>query len=320
MVRASGRSALLLCGWAALAAGAFAAEFRDDRGVAVGLSAPAARIVTLSPHLTELVFAAGAGDRLAGVARFSDYPATAQSLPRIGDAARVDPERILALAPDLVLAWRSGNQANDVARLEKLDLRVFVTEPERLGDIARLLRTIGGIAGTRDAAERAAREFEREIDALRARYGAAPPVRVFYEIWHRPLLTVNGRHLISDVIGLCGGVNVFSDLPSLTPAVSVEALLAARPQAIIGGSSAITPQQFAAQWRHHPVAEVRRLPVLFVHPDEIQRQTPRIVEGAKKICAALEEVRAAGASRAPGDATSAYRAGSRVRPGSRRAD
>lgn len=311
---------LLICCWAALATGASAAEFRDDRGVAVGLSAPAARIVALSPHLTELVFAAGAGDRLVGVARFSDYPQPARDLPRIGDAARVDLERILALNPDLTLAWESGNQRSDIARLESLGLRVFVTEPKRLRDIARLLRAIGRIAGTCDAAERAARDFEREIDALRMRYGAASPVRVFYEIWHRPLLTVNGGHLISDVIGLCGGKNVFSDLPSLTPAVSLEAVLAARPQAIIGGSSAVTPEEFAAQWRRHPVAEVREWPVFFVHPDEIQRQTPRIVEGAKKICAALDKVRAARALPAPGDAISAHHAGSRARPGFPRAD
>lgn len=276
--------------------------------------------MALSPHLAELVFAAGAGDRLVGVARFSDYPRPARDLPRIGDATHIDFERILALDPDLALAWESGNRKSDIARLESLGLPVFVTEPKALRDIARLLRAIGAIAGTRDAAERAARDFEREIDALRMRYGVAPPVRVFYEIWHLPLLTVNGRHLISGVIELCGGTNVFSNLPSLTPAVSLEAVLAARPQAILGGSSASTPEEFVAQWRRHPVAEVRELPVFFVHPDEIQRQTPRIVEGAKKICAALDEVRAARASPAPGHAISAHRAGSRARPGSPRAD
>jgi iron complex transport system substrate-binding protein len=287
----AGRYALSLCCAALFAQHGGAVELRDDRGVAVQLAAPATRIVSLAPHLTEIAFAAGAGDKLAGVARFSDFPAAAQRLPQIGDGARVDLERILALKPDLVLAWKSGNQAGDITRLEELGFRVFVTEPRRLLDVPRLTRLIGALAGTVDAAERAAGAFEREIDALRARYGARPPVRVFYEIWHQPLLTVNGKHMISDVISLCGGVNVFADAPLLTPSVSLESVLAARPDVILGGSSAVDPREFIAQWRRYPVERLKGLPVFYVGPDEIQRQTPRIAQGARTICEALEKVR-----------------------------
>ena len=291
MLRRFVRYALLLCCAALFAQIGGAVELRDDRGVAVQLAAPATRIVSLAPHLTEIAFVAGAGDKLVGVARFSDFPAAAQRLPQIGDGARVDLERILALKPDLVLAWKSGNQAGDIIRLEELGFRVFVTEPQRLPDVPRLTRLVGALAGTLDAADRVAGAFEREIEALRAQYSVRQPLRVFYEIWHKPLLTVNGKHMISDVLSLCGGVNVFADAPILTPSVSLEAVLAARPDVILGGSSAVDPKEFVAQWRRYTVEGLKGLPVFYVAPDEIQRQTPRIVRGAKTICEHLEQVR-----------------------------
>jgi iron complex transport system substrate-binding protein len=264
----------------------------DDRGRLLVLAQPAQRIVALAPHLTELVFAAGAGARLVGVARFSDHPPQARAIAQVGDAARVDLERIVAAAPDLVLAWLSGNPAPEIERIERLGYAVFVTEPARLADVPRLLRAIGKLADSAAPAERAAREFEREIEALAARHARADPVRVFYEIWHRPLITVNGRHAISDVLRLCGAVNVFAHAPLLTPTVSPEAVLAARPEAAIGGGSADTPLAFAQRWRRFPAAALSGLPAFYVHPDLIQRQTPRLVEGAKAVCAALEQVRA----------------------------
>ena len=263
----------------------------DDRGKQVGVAAPAQRIVALAPSLAELTFAAGAGGQLVGVARFSDFPPAARDIPQVGDAARVDFERIVALKPDLVLAWKSGNSAADVARLENLGYPAFVSEPARLADVPRLLRAIGALAGTLPAAGKAAAEFEREIRALRGRYAQARTVRIFYQIWHRPLLTVNGAHMISDVIALCGGENVFADVNQLTPSVTLEAVIAARPEMILGGGSAGGEKEFVAQWRASNVPPLRDLPAHYINPDTIQRQTPRIVEGAKAVCAALEQVR-----------------------------
>ena len=251
----------------------------------------ATRIVALSPHLTEIVYAAGAGARLAAVVRYSDFPPAAARLPQVGDASQIDIERVVALHPDLVLGWKSGNPAPDLRRLETLNLPLFVTEAQRLADIPRLIRTVGAIAGTQDEAKRAAGALERELQSLRSRYGAGRRVRVFYEIWHRPLLTVNGQHLISEVIELCGGTNVFSDVPALTPTVSMEAVLAARPEAILGGSSAMRPEDLAAHWRAAPISALRDLSALYVPADLIQRQTPRIVEGARVVCEHLEAVR-----------------------------
>jgi iron complex transport system substrate-binding protein len=278
-----GGSAFLVC--------AQPVSVADDRGKQVVLAAPAQRIVALAPSLAELAFAAGAGGRLVGVARFSDFPPAARDIPRVGDAARVDFERIVALKPDLVLAWKSGNSAADVARLESLGYPAFVSEPARLADIPRLLRAIGALAGTLPAAASAAAEFEREITALRGRYAMARTVRVFYLIWHRPLLTVNGAHLISDVIALCGGENVFADVNQLTPSVTLEAVIAAKPEVILGGGSAGGEKEFAAQWRASGVPSLRELPAHYINPDHIQRQTPRMVEGAKAVCSALEQVR-----------------------------
>jgi iron complex transport system substrate-binding protein len=284
------RAALLLAG-AFFSLSLSAASFTDDRGIAIEVPPDPARIVALSPHLVEIVYAAGAGTKLAAVVRYSDFPQAARRLPQVGDASRLDVERILALKPDLVLGWRSGNPAHDIARVERIGFPVFVTEPRRVADIPRLVRTVGELAGTRVPAERAAAAFERELEALSRRYSAQAPVRVFYEIWHRPLLTVNRRHLISDVIALCGGRNVFAAAPLLTPSVSLESVLAARPDVILGGSSAMRPGDLEAKWAEAPIAALRSLPVRYVPPDVIQRQTPRMIEGARVVCEHLDEVR-----------------------------
>jgi iron complex transport system substrate-binding protein len=285
-----------MCAWLTAVAcsaahASVAISVTDDRGVPITLAQPAARMVTLSPHLTELVYAAGAGARLIAVPRYSDYPDAAKSLPEIGDATRVDLERVLALRPDLILAWKSGNSAADIARLESLGLRVYVSDAGRLGDVARVVRTIGRLAGTAAAADQQATEFEHRIAALRAQYAGAARLRVFYQIWDRPLLTINGRHIISDVLGLCGAVNVFEHAALLTPSVSLEALLAAHPDVVLGGSSALAPAEFAAQWASYRVHDLARLSVEYVPPDLIQRATPRIAQGAAVVCERLQDVR-----------------------------
>ena len=157
----------------------------------------------------------------------------------------VDLERIVGSRPDLVLAWQSGNRTGDYERLEKLGYPVFVAEPRRLGDVARVVRAIGALAGTRPAAERAAADFERGIGQLRERYQTAPRVRAFYVIWTRPFMTVSGAHMISDVISLCGGDNVFGDVAQLTPPCRWRRSSRRRPEAILGGGSAGGRMRFA---------------------------------------------------------------------------
>jgi iron complex transport system substrate-binding protein len=249
------------------------------------------RIVTLSPHLTELVFAAGAGDKLVGISAHSDYPAEAARLPAVSASGNVNVEAVLHLKPDLVLAWQSGNRAADLERLEHHGLRVLRTDAARLEDVSALLRRIGALAGTQRVAEAQAAEFERKIAALRARYAGRPPLRGFIEIWHEPLMTVNDQHILSRILQLCGGENVFGDVSRLTPIVSVEQLYAVRIDAVLSVAFR-EPAQAARTWAaRDKLPAVRSGRVYGLDPDLLSRMTPRLALGAEQLCAALDKAR-----------------------------
>ena len=211
----------------------------DDSGNRVTMPSPAQSIIALAPHAAELVFAAGAGNRLVGAVEFSDYPAQARDIPRLGSASRLDRERLLALKPDLVVGWASGNRAQDLDWLRGLGIPIFLSEPRRLDQVASNLEAIGQLAGTVPAATRAARAFRQRVTTLAQRYSANPRITVFHQIWDRPLMTVGGAHIINQVLSLCGARNIFAAEPGLTLSVTREAVLAARPRAIFGtGESA----------------------------------------------------------------------------------
>lgn len=254
------------------------------------------RIVSLAPSLTELAYAAGAGSTLVGTVQYSDYPDAARALPRVGDAWRVDPERVLALQPDLVLAWPSGTPVETITRLESLGLRVVTIPTYRLADVATALRTIGRIAGTSEVAEASAVAFDARIRELRAGHAGATPVSVFIEIDDEPLFTVNGRHVISEIVELCGGRNVFADLPQLAPPVSLEAVLARDPQVILSTDDTIADP--LALWRRWTrIAAVRDGTIYSMSSDTLTRATPRLADGALEVCSALDDARARRAGR-----------------------
>jgi len=264
----------------------------DDAGNTIVLEQPARRIVSLAPHVTELLFAVGAGGDLVGVAEFSDYPAAARRLPRVGGGNGLDLEAIVALQPDLVIAWESGNPATQISRLRELGIPVFLSEPRRLQDVPATMERLGRLAGTLSLAGPRIRAFDARYHALQLRYAGRPAVRVFYQAWDRPLMTVNGGHLISDVIGLCGGRNVFADLPALAPQIDIEAVLVADPDVIIAGSAngAVSPVLDA--WRHWSRLTAVRNDHLYAIPwDLVARHTPRILDGAEQLCGILETVR-----------------------------
>ncbi len=265
----------------------------DDRGRSVRLNHFARRIISLSPNITELVFAAGAGDKLVGVSSYSDYPDVAKSIPGIGDSSSLDLERIVALKPDLVIAWNSGNKVADIDKLERLGLTVFITEATKLEDIPRLLRKIGKLAGTLAIAELAASAFEAELRKIKQRYRSRQQVEVLYLIWHRPLMTVSDNHIISDIINICGGINVFAAAPSLTLVISAESILGADPQIIISSMPLVSPETGRRElWQRFPhIRAVRNNHLFFVHPDLIHRQTPRMLQAAKTVCEQLESAR-----------------------------
>ena len=276
----------------AVTAARAAVVVRDDTGATVRLAAPARRIVSLAPHVTETLFAAGAGARLVGAVEYSDYPEAAQQLARIGGYSRLDLEAIAALKPDLAVGWASGNSPAHIEKLRALGIPVYLAQPERIDDVAGSLERYGELAGTQTQAGAAADRFRHRLRELRTRYGARPKVRTFYQIWRQPLMTVGGGQVISDAIRLCSGENVFADLKPLAPKVTVEAVLAADPEAIVASGMGESRPEWLDDWRHwKTMTAVKRDNLFFVQPDLIQRHTPRLVEGAARLCAHLETAR-----------------------------
>lgn len=248
------------------------------------------RIVSLAPHLTELVYAAGGGDTLVGTVEFSDFPEAARSLPRVGDAWRVDLERLLALHPDIVLTWTSGTPPDIVARLDTLHLRRVDIATFRLADVPVALRTLGELTGTPAIARAAADSFSTQIAALRDQYAHATPVTVFIQLDDQPLFTVNSRHIISEIVELCGGRNIFATLPQLAPSISVEAVVAADPQVILSTDDTIADP--AAQWQSwQRLTSVRFRTIYPIHADTVARSTPRLVQGTRETCENLADAR-----------------------------
>ncbi len=247
------------------------------------------RWVSLAPHLTELAFAAGAGDLLVGVSAYSDFPEAARSLPRIGDAQRVDKERLLALQPDLVLAWGSGTSPELTEWLRQRGIRVEVLEVRRLAEIPAALEELGRWAGTPGMASAAAARFRARLAVLAPAAGTVAPVRVFIELDHSPLFTVSGAHLISEMVERCGGFNVFAGLPGLAPAVSLEAVMAAAPEVILYAGPEADPLAIWKRWPQIPA--VRRGAVYAVPGDLVARPSVRALEGLAAICQALNQAR-----------------------------
>lgn len=294
---ARGRTPQLIL-WAALALLATALPARaeialqDDSGAPLRLKAPARRIVSLAPHITENLYAAGAGERLVGTVDYSDYPAAAKRLPRVGGYSNLDLEAIAALKPDLVIGWESGNAPGHIAKLKSLGLPVFLSQPNRIEDVARQLEQFGRLAGSESVANDAARQFRTRLAGLQKQYGSRPAVRTFYQIWKQPLMTVGRQQIISDVIHLCGGDNVFGQLDQMAPKVSEEAVLAANPEAIVASGMGDARPEWLDDWRRwKSLTAVKRDNLFFVSPELIQRHSPRLLDGAEQLCRHLETAR-----------------------------
>jgi iron complex transport system substrate-binding protein len=266
--------------------------FKDDTGQEVRLKAPAQRIVTLAPHAAESLYAAGAGDKLIGTVEYSDYPPAAKKVPRVGGYSRIDMEAVAALKPDLVIAWQSGNNLTQVDKLKALGLTVYISQPNKMADVADQLERLGQLAGTEVAANAAAASFRKRLETLQTANASKPKVRVFYQIWKSPLMTVGGPQIISDAIRLCGGDNVFGNLGQMAPTVSVEAVLEADPEAIIATGMGDAKPEWLHDWdKWTRMTAVKRGNLFHINPDIMQRHTPRILDGAEKLCAHLDVAR-----------------------------
>jgi iron complex transport system substrate-binding protein len=264
----------------------------DFSGRTVVLEAPATRIVALAPHSVENLYSAGAGDKLVGAVSSSDFPAQAKNIPRVGTYNAYSLEAIARAEPDLIVIWGSGNGTRTMAKLETLGIPVFVSEPRQLADIPRDIRALGTLAGTESASEVEALRIEQELKVLRQRYSQKQALKVMYEIWNDPLQTINGDHLISQVITLCGGRNIFAGVNTLAPRVNIESVLALAPEAIVASGMRDTRPHWLDDWQRFPdIPAVRDKGLFFVNPDYLERPTARVLQGAQSLCEQLDGLR-----------------------------
>jgi len=264
----------------------------DDAGQELCVAAPAQRIVTLSPGATELMFAAGAGDQVVAVVAYSDYPPAALKLPSVGNHTRIDMEALLALKPDLVITWVTGNLPAQIELLHELGLSTFAIEPRTFEGVSGVIERLAILAGTEQEGFVEAERFRVGIATLLERYRNAEPISVFYQVWEQPLMTINNEHLIGKVLQLCGGVNVFGDMPRLIPRISAEVVLQADPHVILTASVDGASDDQLDRWKSYSTLRaVARNNLFFVPASPISRPTPRLLEATRLVCETLDIAR-----------------------------
>jgi iron complex transport system substrate-binding protein len=266
-------------------------EVIDDRGQRVGLSVPAQRIVSLSPAITEMLFAAGAGDRIVAASEFSDYPAEARLLPRVARAQSIDLERIAALHPDLIVVWASGYPPAMEEALQRLGIPVYVQEARTLDAIASNIERLGKLTDSPVSAGIAGNLRER-VRTLRQRYQQRTPVLVFYQTWPSPVMTLGGRHVISEALKVCGATNVFADLRQLSATVAEEAVLARDPQLLLASEPGGHDRGALARWKKFPhLHAIADGHLVTLDSDHFDRPTPRMIEAVGHLCEVIDHVR-----------------------------
>jgi iron complex transport system substrate-binding protein len=281
---------LLFAALATLAPAHASVTVKDDDGNAVTLQKPAQRVISLAPHVTEMLFAAGGGSHVVGVVAYSDFPEAAKKVQQIGSNREVDMERIIALKPDLFVVWRHGSSERQIEMVRKLGVPVYHSEPRKLEDIPTALLKLGQLMGTGDVARPAAEDLRRQLAALRAKYANRAPVRSFYQVWDKPLYTLNGEHIVSDALRLCGGENIFAKLPITAPVVSVEGVLQENPEAIF--ATAEKNYGGVSMWKPYPsLTAVRNDNLFVIDGNLLNRSGPRMIAGAAMLCEKLDLAR-----------------------------
>jgi iron complex transport system substrate-binding protein len=246
----------------------------------------------MAPNLTEILFHIGAGSQIVGVVEFSDFPPKARDIPRIGASHQFDIEAILALQPNLVVAWESGNPHEDLSTLEQLGLPIFRTEPRTLNDIATLFQRLGKLTGHSETSDFLAAMFLEDTAAIRETYQQRQNLTVLYQIWSNPIYTLNGDHLISRLIEHCGGTNIFFELETLAPVVSTESVIERNPDVIIAaGYGGATPEWLSAWNLWSSMNAVKSKNLYTVDADQISRMGPRILKGMQELCRVIDEAR-----------------------------
>jgi ABC-type Fe3+-hydroxamate transport system substrate-binding protein len=264
----------------------------DDRGAHITLSAPARRVITLSPHATELVFAAGGGTQIAATVNASDFPPAARALPRIGEGLQPEPEIVLRLTPDLLIGW----QASQFSTLNALRIPTFLSAPKALSDIPDTIEKFGALLGTQPIAQSRAAALRARIDQLNQTSFSGPPVRVFLQVGEPPDYSLNRSHLLSQIVNACGGLNVFESSAAIAPKISAESVLAQRPALVLlgrVGAPAIPTADAATQqyWSRLNLPAARTGRVYVMDSDVLYRPGPRLIEAAQAICSIIEQAR-----------------------------
>ncbi|MFN9807099.1 MAG: cobalamin-binding protein [Betaproteobacteria bacterium] len=265
----------------------------DDSGRTVTLAQPARRVIALAPHITEQLYAIGAGERIVGTTDHADHPPAARKIPRVARAHSIDLERVAALQPDLIVVWGSGFPPTLLEALRRLGPPVYVNEPGALDSIATSMQRLGRLTAAPQA-EDAARAFRQRITELRERHAGRTPVRVFYQVWQQPLMTLSGRHVLTEAMTLCGGRNVFADLSPIAPQVSIEAVLAADPQLIATAEPDARASDALDPWRRHAALSATRLgQFATLDANTLNRHSPRMAEAIGTLCERIENARQA---------------------------
>ncbi len=264
----------------------------DFIGREVALEKPAQRIIALAPHTVENVFSAGAGEKIVGVVSYSNFPAEARAITRVGGYKSFSLETILSLNPDLIIMWLSGNGLSRLQDLAILGIPIYVSEPRQLSDISRSIRDYEVLTGRAKNTVSVADRIDSAIADLSRRYASKEKVGVFYQVWNEPLQTLSGEHLISKVIELCGGYNVFAEATSLAPKISLEAVLETDPDTIIASGMAAARPDWLDEWKAYPfLRAVKSDALFFLDPNHIQRPTARVLLGAERLCQQLDSRR-----------------------------
>ncbi|MGB2173041.1 MAG: cobalamin-binding protein [Porticoccaceae bacterium] len=269
-----------------------AIEVIDDNGDKLKIANVAQRIISLSPNTTEILFHIGAGEKIVGADEYSNYPKQANDILRVNNHAAANYELILSLKPDLVIAWQSGNGEKIISRIRELGIPVFVVETGSLEEIPNLYRRLGQLSGYEKQSNIQADKFSSRLNQLRKTYSSREVIRLFYQIWNEPLMTLNGDHMVTDMIELCGGVNIFSDAAALVPYVNIESVLAADPQVIISGGKGKNDLLDSGFWDQWPsISAVKNQHLYAIPSDLLQRHSDRILEGTRLMCEYIDLVR-----------------------------
>ncbi len=252
------------------------------------------RVISLAPHVTEMLFSAGAGDKIVGVVAYSDHPAAALQIENIGSYNAINIEKVIQLNPDIIIAWKTGNRPKDVEKLQQLGFKVVYSQPYLLDDIVKEIREFGRLLGTEAQAEPMAQRLQQTLQRLRQQYQHKKPVTAFYQIWNSPMMTINGEQIISQAMNICGANNAFHDLPLLAGEVSIESVIKKNPDTILLGGQQAMQQAWLKEWmKWQTLTAVKQQQVYLLQADTYQRPTERLINGLQALCETIDQARAA---------------------------